>query len=156
MGGFCVCSFGGWGRDVYVDDGNAPKTLNPPLPPTHLFRFDGQDQLVPFRMQAKYATQPLETLAVPAQPTATGANPAAGAAAAADPDGGGDANDGITTPAAAADQSHSTTTTTTTQQQKPPPPIVEAVPARVDAQAKLVTYERYCHVYRCVCFGILG
>lgn len=59
--------------------------------------FDGPDQLVPFKMHAKYAP-----------------------------------------PA-------STTTTTTTA-----PPIVEAVPASVDQRSQLVTYERYCHVYRSV------
>jgi hypothetical protein len=95
---------------------------------------------VPFRMQAKYAAGPVEALAAStttspsdaATAAATESSVAAAAAAATGGGGGGGGggnDDGSTGP----------------------PPIVEAIPSRVDAAAKLVTYERYCHVYRCVC-----
>lgn len=126
---------------------SGPKPLDPPfVSPSK--RFDGQDQLVPFKMQAKYAAQPLETLAA-ASAAATTIGTAAVAVAASEEAAATSTNAGA---AAASEKdgasSHSDATSKSTN--KPPPPIVEAVPASVDARAKLVTYERYCHVYRCV------
>ena len=79
-------------------------------------------------MQAKYAAQSLDALASAA--SSTDNPPAAAAAAAVDP--------------------RRSNGTGGTGGPPGPPPVVEAVPSRVDPGAKLVTYERYCHVYRWV------